>query len=176
MNRRRLLTRIVAGFSAIAITGFSFPFLKSLLPGFSNRLVLDVDTAGMRAGDVKVVRWLGRNVLVIRRDVARVRQLSIKDEDLVDPASRQNQQPRYAKNPWRSRKPEHLIVFSNCTHLGCEIVMQSPQGFRCPCHSSKFDIAGRVQAGSAARLNLEVPEYDYVARDTIRLVSEPGTT
>ncbi len=171
MDRRTLLTRIVTGFSLIGLAGFSVPFIRSWIPAFRNEVILDVDVGGMVPGDIKVVHWLGRNVMVVRRDKTRVEQLIVSDA-LNDPASALSQQPDFATNTYRSRKPEHLLVYSNCTHLGCEVEFAAGNrlaGFRCPCHRSEYDIAGRVEKGAAAKLNLEVPDYDYVGRTMIRL-------
>jgi|TARA_B110000211_G_scaffold63738_1_gene73036 ubiquinol-cytochrome c reductase iron-sulfur subunit len=171
IDRRALLTRIVAGFSLIGLVGFSVPFIRSWVPAFRNETILDVDVDGMEAGDVKVVRWLGRNVLIVRRDTNQVARLIVSDA-LNDPSSLLSRQPDYAANTIRSRKPEHLLVYANCTHLGCEVDFTTGDrltGFRCPCHRSEYDIAGRVEKGAAAKLNLEVPEYEYLGRTMIRL-------
>lgn len=171
MDRRTLLTRIVAGFSLIGLVGFSVPFIRSWVPAFRNETILDVDVDGMRVGDIKTVRWLGRNVLIVRRDTNQVERLIVSDA-LNDPNSLLSRQPDYAANTIRSRKPEHLLVYANCTHLGCEVdftIGDGLTGFRCPCHRSEYDIAGRVEKGAAAKLNLEVPEYEYLGRTMIRL-------
>ena len=173
MNRRTLLTRIVGGFSAVALFGFSFPFLRSWFPGFSDEHFLDVDIAELNPGEVKQIRWLGRNVLLIRREDLILDQLDKTDAaTLEDAASMSPQQPQYAQNQYRSRKPEHLLVYANCTHLGCEVQSRFSgtfEGFDCPCHFSRFDAAGRVEKGSAAKLNLEVPDYEYIGQEVIRL-------
>lgn len=175
MDRRTLLTRVVAGFSAIALAGFSVPFLRSLLPSFDQDLSLDVDVSALEAGEVKTVRWLGRNVLVIRRSKAageESQELSLQDMELQDPDSENSAQPAFATNTIRARRADHLVVYSNCTHLGCEVEVLTEdgfEGFSCPCHRSRFDTSGRVEKGSAAKRNLEVPDYDYVARSVIRL-------
>ena len=171
IDRRTLLTRIVAGFSLIGLAGFSVPFIRSWVPAFRNETILDVDVGEMVAGDIKIVRWLGRNVMVVRRDRTQVERLIVSDA-LNDPDSLLSHQPDYAANTFRSRKPEHLLVYANCTHLGCEVDFTAGTrlaGFRCPCHRSEYDIAGRVEKGAAAKLNLEVPEYEYVGRTMIRL-------
>ena len=171
IDRRTLLTRIVAGFSVIGLAGFAVPFIRSWVPAFRNETILDVDVGGMVPGDLKVVRWLGRNVMVVRRDRTQVERLIVSDA-LNDPDSLLSHQPDYAANTFRSRKPEHLLVYANCTHLGCEVDFTAGArlaGFRCPCHRSDYDIAGRVEKGAAAKLNLEVPEYEYVGRTMIRL-------
>lgn len=171
IDRRALLTRIVAGFSLLGLAGLSVPFIRSWVPAFKNETVLDVDVNGMVAGDIKVVRWLGRNVIILRRDRTQVERL-IASDALNDPDSLLSLQPDYAANTFRSRKPEHLLVYANCTHLGCEVDFNTGAevaGFRCPCHRSEYDIAGRVEKGAAAKLNLEVPEYEYLGRTMIRL-------
>jgi len=168
MDRRTLLTRIVAGFSAVAMAGFSVPFLRSLLPSFDQDISLDVDVSDLDEGEVRTVRWLGRNVLVIRRS----RQKEPEPLVLQDPDSENSAQPEFAANTLRARRPDHLVVYSNCTHLGCEVEVLSEngfEGFSCPCHRSRFDTSGRVEKGSAAKRNLEVPDYDYIARSVIRL-------
>ena len=169
--RRRFLGRIVAGFSAIAFAGFSIPFFRSWIPSFKKQTILDVDVSDMVPGDIRAVRWLGRNVMILRREPLEVAKLGVS-EALNDPTSELSTQPDYAANISRSRRPEHLLVYANCTHLGCEVDFAKNQtftGFRCPCHLSEYDIAGRVERGAAAKLNLEVPEYEYMGRSIIRL-------
>ena len=169
MNRRQALKGIVAGFSAVALAAFAFPFLRSWLPSVKQRLSLDLNLEAMRVGDARVVKWLGRNVYVVRRDTTAGLP---DDETREDPDSERSIQPDYTRNAQRSRKPEHLLVYANCTHLGCEVGLledTSFSGFRCPCHDSEFDAAGRVEKGAAAKLNLEVPDYDYIGRTSIRL-------
>ncbi len=172
MNRRTLLSRIVAGFAAVTAMGISVPFLRSLMPSFDNEMILDVDLSAMTPGDVRSVRWLGRNVLLIKRRPGPVAALDLSSEGFEDADSSRSSQPEFAVNPGRARKADHLVVFSNCTHLGCEVEPLTADGFKgfsCPCHRSRFDIAGRVEKGSAAKKNLEVPYYEYVGREVIRL-------
>jgi ubiquinol-cytochrome c reductase iron-sulfur subunit len=170
VDRRTLLTRVVAGFSAVAAIGFTIPFIRSWVPAFSNEVILDVDLEDLKVGQTKTVRWLGRNVFIVRRDAQitpNIQGMQLNDEDSV-----RSHQPVFAANAHRSRKPEHLVVFTNCTHLGCEVALKMDdgfQGFSCPCHRSQFDDAGRVERGAAAKSNLEVPDYDYIARSVIRL-------
>jgi len=172
MNRRTLLRRLVAVFSAIGLAGFSFPFIRSWTPGFDNEIILDVNVDDLTEGESRVVRWLGRNVYIVRRNKQKTLALGPGDQDREDPDSAMSKQPEFAKNPYRSRKPEHLVVYTNCTHLGCEVELISNNsfgGFNCPCHRSQYDSAGRVEKGAAAKLNLEVPGYDYIAWNVIRL-------
>ena len=171
MNRRTLLAGIVAGFSALALAGFSIPFLRSLLPSFRRDFSLNVDVANMAVGEVRSVRWLGRSVLMVKRQAGRAAG-AVSRFELEDPASNNSQQPEFAANDLRARRPEHLVVYANCTHLGCEVEVLAESGFAgfsCPCHRSRYDTSGRVEKDAAARRNLEVPEYDYAAQDVIRL-------
>lgn len=168
MNRRTLLRRIVATFSAITVVGVSFPFLKSWLPDFDQTFSLDIDLEDLDVGEAKTVRWLGRNVYIVRREPGAL----VTAAQLQDPESARSSQPEFAKNELRARKPDHLVVFANCTHLGCEVEKLGDsgfEGFSCPCHQSEFDRSGRVKNGSAAKLNLEVPDYEYIGRQVIRL-------
>jgi ubiquinol-cytochrome c reductase iron-sulfur subunit len=107
--------------------------------------------------------------------------------DLRDPDSDQSIQPSYAKNSVRARetKPEVFVVVGVCTHLGCAPIERfdvAPEdlgpnwvgGFYCPCHGSKFDLAGRVFAGVPAPTNLTVPPYRYVGSDLIIVGEDTG--
>jgi ubiquinol-cytochrome c reductase iron-sulfur subunit len=177
MNRRTLLTRIVAAFSVVGIAGFSYPFLRSWIPGFRNEIIKDIDVEEMAEGEARLVKWLGRHIYVIRRTQTQVSALIEHSPSRLDPMSVSSRQPEFASNIQRSRKPEHLIVYANCTHLGCEVAIDENNGFsgfQCPCHRSGFDAAGRVEKGAAAKLNLEVPHYDYIGRNVIRLKEVRG--
>ncbi len=187
MNRRSILTGIVTAFSTVAALGVAYPFLRAWFPMGQHELTLDLQLDGMAIGESRLVRWLGRNVYVVRRKPDIEARLNKTTATREDPLSKLSSQPLYAQNTYRSRRPEHLLVYANCTHLGCEVGLKDLlddktrdisgadkdsvyfAGFRCPCHSSEFDAAGRVEKGSAARFNLEVPNYDYVGRNVIRL-------
>lgn len=126
--------------------------------------------------------WRGKPVFVIYRTQTQVEELEHPDESLADPESERLQQPEYAQNLWRARRPEIGVYLGVCTHLGC-----SPKffgeaseasldptwqgGFFCPCHGSRFDLAGRVVRGVPAPSNLEVPPH-YFASDTVIVVGE----
>ena len=171
-DRRTFLARIVTIFSVVGLAGLAYPFLGSWLSGPRREVTLDVDVTDLKPGDARLVRWLGRHVYIVRRDLHMVNSLTMDSASLEDPASTRSNQPAFAFNARRSIRPEHLLVFANCTHLGCEVEPISRggfKGFRCPCHASEFDAAGRVGKGSAARFNLEVPEYGYAGRHIIRL-------
>jgi len=169
MNRRSLLTGIVYLFSGITALGFSYPFLRAWFPMGKYELSLDLDLESMRVGEVRLVNWLGRNVYVVRRPRGIEGKLISLNESREDPLSETSRQPAFARNFMRARRSDHLLVFANCTHLGCEVRARGADGFDCPCHRSQFDAAGRVEKGAAATMNLEVPHYDYVGANVIRL-------
>ena len=151
---------------------------------------IDIDLSKMAPGQQIRVVWRGRPIFVVRRTeqnlkVLREPQLLAR---LRDPESRQHQQADYAENWHRSIKPEFLVLVGICTHLGC-IPDYRPQpgaadlganwlgGYFCPCHGSKYDLAGRVFKNVPAPLNLPVPPYRFTA-DTMLRVGEnpPGST
>lgn len=172
MNRRVLLQAIVKGF---AVTGFGFlawPFVKSWIPEFGQSVSREVDLSGLGAGEIKVVRWLGRNVLILKRNRSMLQQIE-RAQDLKDPMSTESVQPAAARNPGRSLLPDYFVAYANCTHLGCEVSATGTRvdgiAFRCPCHDSEYDYAGRIKRGSVAPLNLEVPNYSLVSGNLIRL-------
>ncbi len=169
MNRRSLLSGIVYLFSGITAIGISYPFIRAWFPMGRQELSLDIDLEEMKIGETRVVSWLGRNVYIIRRPDNVVESLNAQTDSREDPESENSRQPAFARNLLRSRRAEHLLVYSNCTHLGCEVEANGAEGFDCPCHRSSFDASGRVEKGSAARTNLEVPHYDYAGPHVIRL-------
>jgi ubiquinol-cytochrome c reductase iron-sulfur subunit len=172
MNRRTLLTRIVQGFSLTGLGFFLYPFVRSFLPD-QDEFSVEIDVSELEPGFSKTVSWQGRHLYVIRRNIKRTAPLATETEDLKDPLSAHSVQPDFAENAWRSKQPDLFIAYKNCTHLGCEVSLQSSkQGvvFKCPCHESEFDQAGRVSKSSVASFNLEVPNYQYLSRNTIKLL------
>ncbi len=173
MNRRSLLTRIVQGFSLAGLAFVAYPFIRAFLPAFAEDLSVEVDISDLGNGESKTVSWLGRNLYVIRRSAEVTDQLAASADALKDPLSINSTQPEFATNLWRSLRPDILIVYKNCTHLGCEISANfiTPEaGFDCPCHSSRFDASGRVYKEAVASFNLEIPDYQFVSRNLIRLI------
>jgi ubiquinol-cytochrome c reductase iron-sulfur subunit len=177
MNRRLLLQRIVGGFAAVGGAFAIYPFIKAWLPDFAPDPGLDVSVADLAPGESRLVRWLGRKVIVQRRSTAMLQYLAEANVDLKDPESRSSSQPDFGCNAFRSRSPEVFVAFNNCTHLGCEVAVVNDRGigFRCPCHNSSYDFAGRVLAGAAAPSNLEVPYYRFVSGNTLRLDVEEAS-
>ena len=185
-RRRRFLVRAASIACGVAAAGAAAPFAASLAPSKRARAAgapVDVDISNLPPGQLKVTEWRGKPVWVLRRTDEMLADIR-KDDPLVsDPASKHSQQPRYAKNEFRSVDPGILVLVGTCTHLGC-----SPQfrpadengdlgaawngGFYCPCHGSKFDLAGRVLRGSPAPTNLVVPPYQLVDGGATVIIGE----
>lgn len=176
-----------AGGVAAAATGGAF--LTTLAPSERAKAAgapVEIDIAGMAPGEMKTVEWRGKPVWVVRRTKEQVDELSKLDDQLADPNSERTPEaltPEYARNTYRSIKPEYLVAVGICSHLGCSPTARfqpGPQpslpddwqgGFFCPCHGSTFDLAGRVYANKPAPDNLEVPPHMYLS-DTKILIGE----
>lgn len=180
-NRRLWLTAtsVVGGAGLIAT---AVPFIASMAPSERARTLgapVEVDLQGLAAGELQTIAWRGKPIFVLRRSQAMLEALDRHDDLLADPKSFRSDQPQYAKNIDRSLKPEILVLVGLCTHLGCIPTFRPtsgaglgdiwPGGFFCPCHGSKFDLAGRVFKNVPAPTNLEVPPY-HVANDTQLLI------
>jgi ubiquinol-cytochrome c reductase iron-sulfur subunit len=148
---------------------------------------VEVDISKLEDGAMIRVMWRGQSVWVLRRTPEMLARLEQSGAELADPDSLVENQPAYAKNPHRSIKSEVLVLIGNCTHLGCVPIERfelSPPdlgadwvgGFYCPCHGSKFDLAGRVYAGVPAPTNLVVPPYRYLGESTILIGDDAGVT
>jgi ubiquinol-cytochrome c reductase iron-sulfur subunit len=126
---------------------------------------LPVDIAALAPGRLLAVEWKGRAVWILRRSADEVAALAGYESELVDPASMQSLQPESCRNPHRSLRPEVFVAVGQCTHQGCPPQLKSGAGgrseFLCPCHTSKFDLAGRVFRNGPAPANLVIPEYRF---------------
>lgn len=179
VGRRRLLIGATAAVGAVGVGFVAVPFVKSWTPSAKAKAAgapVTADISQLEAGQKVVIEWRGKPVWVVRRTPEMLAGLKKVEGQLLDPASDDTaQQPEYAKNEYRSIKPEYLVLTGICTHLGCSPLFEPDQGkleasweggFYCPCHGSKFDLAGRVYKGVPAPKNLEVPPHSYDA-DTI---------
>lgn len=185
LKRRSILTAATAAAGGVALAGASVPFLISLEP--SARVVasgapVDFDAGGLQPGELTTVPWRNRPVWIARRTPEQLQALSAVVAALSDPRSKQPQQPPGMKLELsagvRALRPEFLVLVGICTHLGCIPSYRPvpgslgdgwPGGFYCPCHGSKFDLSGRVFAGSPAPLNLPVPPYYFKSDTAIRI-------
>ena len=180
--RRRLLT-ITSGLGAVGAVFAAAPFVLSIMPSVRARASgapVEVDISKIESGQMLTVEWRGKPVWIVHRTPEMLERLAANDSRLTDPQSEiSSQQPEYAQNRPRSIKPDYLILVGICTHLGCAPLAKLqagpasglggewPGGFFCPCHGSKFDLAGRVYKGVPAPTNLVVPPHAYLSDDRI---------
>jgi len=184
VERRRFLTTASAVIGGVGIAYAAVPFIASWNPSAKTQAAgapVEVDISKLQPGQQVTIEWRGKPVWVINRTTTMLEDLPKLNELLRDPDSDTDQQPKYAHNLYRSIKPEYFVAIGICTHLGCvpnyrpDIGSVSPDwlgGFFCPCHGSKFDLAGRVYKGVPAPLNLEIPPYTYVSETIIQVGGE----
>ena len=179
-TRRNLIVATSAVGGAAGV-GAAVPFVASMWPSERARAAgapVEVDLSRIAPGEMGVVEWRGKPVWILRRTKEMLESLKKVEPRLSDPDSKASDQPKYAENEYRSKNPEVLVLVGVCTHLGCspqekpadakaEMGADWPGGFYCPCHGSKFDLAGRVFKGSPAPLNLVVPPYTMVSDSKI---------
>jgi ubiquinol-cytochrome c reductase iron-sulfur subunit len=185
---RRRLTQGTAAVGVLALGGAAAPFLASLAPSERARAQgapVEADVFRISPGELATFEWRGKPVWVLRRTEHMLKRLETVRDDLADPDSKVgSQQPKYARNATRSRQPELFVAVGLCTHLGCvpgyrpepeSLQPGWPGGFYCPCHGSRFDLAGRVYRGSPAPTNLVVPAYRFAGGNLI-VIGEDETT
>lgn len=190
-NRRHFLSVAVAVTGGVGIAAAAVPFLGSLKPSARARALgapVEVPLDSLDDGAMVRVVWRGQVVYVVRRSDSMLQRVErAASEDLLrDPESSEapDQQPEYAANAYRSINPEYLVVIGACTHLGCAPLPEfevgpSPDwygGFFCPCHGSRFDLAGRVYKGVPAPTNLAVPPYRFLRDDVIIIGDDSGVS
>jgi ubiquinol-cytochrome c reductase iron-sulfur subunit len=185
-NRRHFLTVATIATGAVGVGLGAIPFLSSLKPSARAQALgapVEVPIGSMKPGEMVRVIWRGKLVFVLRRSEAMLAKLGEHGDSLRDPDSAvAEQQPDYAVNETRSLKPEFLVVEGSCTHLGCapleDFEVRPAEGwdggFFCPCHGSRFDLAGRVFKGVPAPTNLRVPPHRYVRDDLILIGQDSG--
>jgi ubiquinol-cytochrome c reductase iron-sulfur subunit len=144
-----------------------------------------VDLSKIEPGQMATFFWRKQPIYVVKRTPEMVASLKSHNDSLKDPESKESDQPAYTKNEDRSLKPEVLVLIGTCTHLGClpktrftpndaTVMANWPGGFFCPCHGSKFDLAGRVFNGSPASLNLRIPPYSFKGDNTLVIGQDAG--
>ncbi|NLO80177.1 MAG: ubiquinol-cytochrome c reductase iron-sulfur subunit [Xanthomonadaceae bacterium] len=188
-GRRRFLTATTAVVGGIGAVYTAVPFLASWKPSAKAQAAgapVSVDISQLEPGQRITTEWRGRPVWIVRRTQEMLANLKKLESQLADPNSSMPQQPAYAQNEYRSIKPEYLVVIGICTHLGCSPLYRPEVGaadlggdswlggFFCPCHGSKFDLAGRVYAGVPAPTNLVVPPYHFADDNTIVVGEDEG--
>lgn len=191
VSRRRFLAASTAVVGAAGAVGVAVPFVGSWQPSAKAKAAgapVRQDISKIEPGAMITVEWRGKPVYIVRRTKEILDNLPRLNESLKDPDSTGSLQPDYAKNLYRSIKDEYLVLIGLCTHLGCAPKNSfQPKvdpatgsadeswfgGFFCPCHGSKFDLAGRVFSGVPAPTNLEVPPYRFES-DTVVIIGEDG--
>lgn len=190
-ERRYFLIGATSAVAAVGVAGAAVPFLASWAPSAKARALgapIKIDISRLQPGQMlgPIPAWRGKPVFVLSRSTEVLERLKEQVGMLEDPNSeRLTQQPESSRNAWRSTKPEVGVYLGLCTHLGCSPkyypVVEATSfdsewtgGFFCPCHGSKFDLAGRVYAGVPAPANLEVPPYRYESATVILIGEEEG--
>jgi ubiquinol-cytochrome c reductase iron-sulfur subunit len=185
-SRRRFLiaaTSIAGGIAGVAV---ATPFMMSMMPSERAKAAgapVEVDISKVEPGMLLLVEWRGKVVWILNRTPEMLADLKKLDGQVSDPKSEKDQQPKYAQNETRSIKPAILVVEGVCTHLGCSPVYRKDiapadlgsdwlGGFFCPCHGSKFDLAGRVYKSVPAPTNLVVPPHLYLSDTTLLIGSD----
>ena len=188
-DRRGFLTIATAATGAIGAAFATVPFIASWNPSERARAAgapVEVDLSKIEPGQMVTYVYRKKAMYIVHRTPEMVASLAGHDGNLKDPGSADSEQPDYARNATRALKDEFLVVEGTCTHLGClpkprfekalaELGADWPGGFFCPCHGSKFDLAGRVFSGSPAGQNLRVPVYSF-ANDSTLVIGVDTTT
>ena len=178
-ERREFLVKATVAVGAAGVAATAVPFLSSMMPSQAVQAAgqpIKVDISKLKPGDQLTVEWQGKPIWIVHRTKAAISSLQSIDSKLSDPYSAVEQQPEYAKNLTRSRRPDILVLVGICTHLGCSptyrpdvggIEPSWQGGFYCSCHGSKFDMAGRVYKGMPAPINLEVPPHTFLSENEL---------
>jgi len=187
LKKRRMLTAVTSVVGGIGAVYLAVPFVASMQPSERAKAAgapVEADIGKLEKGGLLRVKWRGKPVWIVRRTPAMLDSLPTLTDQLRDPESNESEQPEYCKNESRAIKPEFFIGVGICTHLGCsptyrpevapaDLGADWKGGFFCPCHGSRFDIAGRVYAGVPAPTNLVIPPHQYLS-DTNVLIGEDG--
>ena len=190
LSRRHFLVAATVATGGAGVVAAAVPFVASFRPSARAQALgapVEVDIGKMEPGALVKVEWRGRVIMIVRRTDRMLAALAEVQDELADPASEASVQPAYATNDHRSLRPEYLVVEGVCTHLGCaptprfdvapaDLGADWPGGFYCPCHGSKFDLAGRVYRGVPAPTNLSVPPHRYVAENVLLIGSDTGAS
>jgi ubiquinol-cytochrome c reductase iron-sulfur subunit len=185
-GRRKFLVAATSVAGGIAGVAIATPFMLSMMPSERAKAAgapVEVDISKLEPGMLLMVEWRGRVVWILDRTPEMLATLTKLEGELADPGSEKEQQPDYARNKTRSIKPGILVIVGLCTHLGCSPVFRkdiAPEdlgpdwlgGFFCPCHGSKFDLAGRVYKNVPAPTNMVVPPHIYLSDDRLLIGSE----
>ena len=185
-KEKRTTVMIACAVGGAGVAAVAAPFLASFAPSERAKAAgapVEVDLSSIPVGEKIVVEWRGLPVWILRRTPEMLQAVKKADGEVADPKSQRTQfpTPEYARNEYRSIKPEYLITVGVCTHLGCSPIgpfpgganaqLGSDPGFVCPCHGSTFDLAGRVFKNKPAPDNLPVPPHKYLS-ETVVLIGD----
>jgi ubiquinol-cytochrome c reductase iron-sulfur subunit len=186
-SRRKFLTTATVATGVVGAAFVLVPFVSSWKPSERARALgapTEFDLSKLEAGQMVILTWRKQQIYVVKRTPEMVESLKGHDARLKDPKSEESEQPEYAKNAVRAIRPDVLVLIGICTHLGClpkqrfehgipELGADWPGGFFCPCHGSRFDLAGRVFQGSPASVNLRIPPYNIMG-ETLTIGVDEG--
>lgn len=187
-GRRRFLTAATTVVGGVGVAFMAYPFLAYWQPSAKAQAAgapVEADISRLEPGQRLTLEWRGKPVWIVRRTEASLKDLPTINTQLRDPGSDNSQQPVYAKNETRSLKPDYFIAVGICTHLGCSPLYVTQEeggshnlvdwkgGFFCPCHGSRFDLAGRVYQDVPAPLNLEVPPHSFLTETVVMIGVDP---
>jgi len=190
-SKRRFLTAATSVVGAVGVGAVAVPFISSWMPSARAQAAgapVEADFSKLQPGGRVVVEWRGKPVWIVRRNEETLKNLDklAASNVLLDPDSKNtDQQPDYAADKYRAQKPEYSVLIGICTHLGCSptylplgkannLGKDWLGGFFCPCHGSKFDLAGRVYSGVPAPSNLVVPPYKYLSETVVIIGVDKG--
>ncbi len=189
-SKRRFMVAISSAMGGVAAIGVATPFMASMLPSaraLAAGAPIEVDLSKIEPGMMLTVEWRGKPVWIVHRTPEMLGLLGKHDAKLTDARSENtSQQPDYCKNPTRSINAKYLVAVGVCTHLGCSPTYRKevapadlgPEwsgGFFCPCHGSRFDLAGRVFSGSPAPTNLVIPPHIYLSDSKLLIGKDQKT-
>jgi len=186
-GRRRFLVATTSVVGGVGVGIAAVPFIKSWMPSARARAIgapVEVNISKLKEGQLLKVQWRGQTIGVLHRTQAMIDGLSKVDSRLVDPESKDADQPPYIHGETRALRPDYLVLNMHCTHLGCipQLIPQvGPEpfdehwngGFYCPCHKSRFDLSGRVFQGVPAPTNLRIPPYSFLDDNTLIIGVSP---
>jgi ubiquinol-cytochrome c reductase iron-sulfur subunit len=188
-EKRRFLLVASGVVGGVATVATAAPFFASMLPSARARAAgapVEVDISKVEPGMMIRSEWRGQPIFGVHRTPEMLEDVKKMDPRVADASSDGSVQPEYAKNEYRSRKPEYLVLIGICTHLGCSptarlepgmvsgLGLDWMGGFFCPCHGSKFDLAGRVFKDVPAPTNLKVPPYEYLSDTRLKIGDDKG--
>ena len=189
-TRRDFLSIAATAVVGIGAACVAWPLIDSMNPAQDTLAAgapIDIDISSIQPGQQIIVLWRSRPIFLVHRTPEQIATLKADKDanELRDPNSNAFQQPEYAKNVYRSIKPDMLVLVGICTHLGCipeytpkpdSLFAGWPGGYFCPCHGSRYDLSGRVFQNVPAPYNLPVPPYHFVSDKVVRIGDNPPNT